>query len=371
MTDVVRRALATAVGARVPVLLWGGPGIGKTSAVREMADVSELPCEVVIASIREPSDFAGLPVVAADGGGVSLAAPQWAERLAEAGRGVLFLDEVSTAPPAVQAALLRVVLERSVGDLELPDGVAVVAAANPPDQAADGWDLAAALANRFCHLEWTLEPREWADGLLAGFTAMQVPSFAGNELDHHLPVAQSLVSAFVVARPHLMYAPPRDAAGAGLAWPSPRAWAMAARLLAAAEVAEAAQEVKVTLVAGCVGVATAAEFFAWSTDLELPDPEAVLADPNSYQVPDRGDRAYASLAAIVGAVLANNTPARWEAAWHAIAAGVRDGKADIAVAAVRTLVQHRPAGAQPPRDLLVTLTPVLRTAGLFEQLSRG
>src|SRR5262245_62386462 len=90
------------------------------------------PCEVVIASIREPSDFAGLPVVVADGG-VRFAPPRWARRLHGAGRGVLFLDEISTAPPAVQAALLRVVLERVVGDLELPAAVAVVAAANPPE----------------------------------------------------------------------------------------------------------------------------------------------------------------------------------------------------------------------------------------------
>lgn len=132
-------ALALAVGARVPVLLWGGPGTGKSSAVRDLAAAMSWPCEVVIASIREPSDFAGLPVVA--DGGVRFAPPRWARRLHAAGHGILFLDEITTAPPAVQAALLRVVLERVVGDLELPADVAVVAAANPPEQAADGWDL--------------------------------------------------------------------------------------------------------------------------------------------------------------------------------------------------------------------------------------
>src|SRR5689334_24270832 len=79
-----------------------------------MAEVMGLPCETVIASSREPSDFAGLPIVV--GGEVRFAPPAWARRLAEAGRGLLFLDELSTAPPAVQAALLRVVLERAVGD---------------------------------------------------------------------------------------------------------------------------------------------------------------------------------------------------------------------------------------------------------------
>ena len=135
-----------------------------------------LPCETVIASIREPSDFAGLPIVVGDG--VRFAPPAWARRLAEAGHGLLFLDELSTAPPAVQAALLRVVLERAVGDLTLPDEVAVVAAANPPEQAADGWDLSAPLANRLCHLAWQTDPRAVADGLAGGWAAPVVPGAA-------------------------------------------------------------------------------------------------------------------------------------------------------------------------------------------------
>ncbi|MBO0821353.1 MAG: AAA family ATPase, partial [Nocardiopsaceae bacterium] len=166
-------ALGLAVAARVPVLLWGAPGTGKTSAIRAMAEAMGLPCETVIASIREPSDFAGLPVVS--GQVVSFAPPRWAQRLAEAGTGILFLDELSTAPPAVQAALLRVVLERTVGDLTLPPDVAVVAAANPPEQAADGWDLSAPLANRLCHLSWETTPRSIADGLAAGWAAPFVP----------------------------------------------------------------------------------------------------------------------------------------------------------------------------------------------------
>src|SRR3974377_1829443 len=135
-------ALGVAVAAGVPVLLWGAPGTGKTSAIRGMAQAMDLPCETVIASIREPSDFAGLPIVVG-GQTVQFAPPAWARRLAEAGHGLLFLDERATPPPAWQASLLGVVLERAVGDLTLPEEVAVVAAANPPEQAADGWDLSA------------------------------------------------------------------------------------------------------------------------------------------------------------------------------------------------------------------------------------
>ena len=117
----------------------------------------------MIGSIREPADFAGLPVVI--DGAVQMAPPLWARRLAAAGHGLLFLDELTTAPPAVQAAMLRVVLERVVGDLSLPEAVRVVAAANPPEEAADGWQLSAPLANRLVHLDWPVEAKAVSRGI--------------------------------------------------------------------------------------------------------------------------------------------------------------------------------------------------------------
>src|ERR671928_1425190 len=194
-------ALAIAVAARVPVLLWGAPGTGKTSVVRAMADALGWPCETVIAAIREPSDFAGLPVVTE--GDVRMAPPRWAQRLAAAGRGLLFLDEISTAPPAVQAALLRVVLEGVVGHLDLPDGVVVVAAANPPEQAADGWDLSAPLANRFVHLDWTVEPAAFAQGLAGGWEAPVVPILPDG-WESGVALTRGLISAFISVRPGLV-----------------------------------------------------------------------------------------------------------------------------------------------------------------------
>src|SRR5204862_102481 len=144
---------------------------------------------------------------------VRFAPPAWARRLAEAGRGVLFLDELSTAPPAVQAALLRVVLERAVGDLTLPDQVAVVAAANPPEQAADGWDLSAPLANRFCHLDWPLEARVVSDGFVSGWPTPAPPKLHDGWVSR-IPVARSWVAAFLTARPELTPAAPDVAAAA-------------------------------------------------------------------------------------------------------------------------------------------------------------
>jgi hypothetical protein len=358
--DAAVTALGVAVAARVPVLLWGAPGTGKTSTIRAMAEKMGWPCETVIASIREPSDFAGLPVVV--GHGVRFAPPGWAQRLAEAGRGLLFLDELSTAPPAVQAALLRVVLERVVGDLALPEDVAVVAAANPPEQAADGWDLSAPLANRLCHLAWEIDPRAVADGLAGGWAPPNVPALPGR-WEAGVGLARGLVAAFLHVRPALACAPPADAASAGRGWPSPRTWDMAARLLAAGDAAETGEEARSALVRGCVGEGAGVEFLAWLVEMDLPDPEAVLADPASFVLPKRGDRAYAAVAAVAAVVAADPTPQRWVAGWQVLGQAA-SGAPDVAAVAARTLARCRPDGIPPPAEVKL-FAPVLRDAGLL------
>jgi hypothetical protein len=360
--DTTVEALGVAVAAKVPVLLWGAPGTGKTSAIRAMAEAANLPCETVIAAIREPSDFSGLPVIV--DGVVHFAPPRWAERLAQTkeGEGILFLDEISTAPPAVQAALLRVVLERVVGDLALPEGIVVVAAANPPELAADGWDLSAPLANRFCHLDWTVEAMGFAQGIAGGWKAPKVPALPAT-WQEHLPLARGMVSAFIAVRPALALDVPTDAARAGRGWPSPRTWEMAARLWTAADVAGASQEAKAQLVAGAVGDAAAIQLLTWQAEMDLPDPEDLLANPDTIDLPTRGDRAYAVLSAVAAAVAANPTLERWNAGWKVLArAGER--APDVAAVAARVLAQCRPPGAQAPPEVKLFL-PLLKDAGLL------
>ena len=359
-SSVTLEALGVAVAARVPVLLWGAPGTGKTTAIRAMAEAVGMPCETVIASIREPSDFAGLPIVTDDD--VHFAPPRWARRLAEQERGLLFLDEISTAPPAVQAALLRVVLERVVGDLELPQGVVVVAAANPPEQAADGWDLSAPLANRFCHLEWAVDAQSISEGLALGWETAAVPDLP-EDWERGIRRASGMVAAFLPIRPLLACKVPKDGSSAGRGWPSPRTWDMAARLLTACDASKASAGVRSALVTGAVGDGAAVEFLSWLIEMDLPDPEAVLADPDAFVLPERGDRAYAVLTSVAAAVVADTTPERWLAGWRVLAVAGRDAP-DVAAMAARMLASCRPGGTPAPPEAAV-FAPLLKAAKLW------
>ncbi len=381
-------ALSTAVAANLPVILWGAPGTGKTSAVLAMGRRLGLPVEVVVGSIREPSDFAGLPMLR--DGRTWFAPPRWAERLAASGHGILFLDELTTAPPAVQAAMLRVVLERTVGDLTLPGQVRIVAAANPPEQAADGWDLSAPLANRLIHLDWQITAASVTEGFTTGFAPPDRPPFSS--AGHPAPGltkspefesnrwpwdgcapdkgsvgrAKALVGAFLRVRPELVLAVPD---GPARAWPSPRTWELAATALACtsgtactAGTEAAAQRVRAELVVGAVGEAAGYELLSWIRDLDLPDPETLLTDP-AAPLPERVDRMHAVLGSVVAHVMADGGTESWQRAWTLIGR-VADRAPDVAASAARSLAACRPSGAVLPVAVL-ELAAILRMAGLM------
>ena len=279
----------------------------------------------------------------------------------------MFFDEVSCAAPATQAALLRVCCDRVVGDLALPPETVILAAANPAGVAADGWELAPPMANRFCHLDWRLPADVVAAGFLQGWPAPRVPTLP-DDLTAELAQAKALVSSYLRVRPGDVSVLPKDPVQAGRAFPTPRTWEYAARLMAVCSAAGVSEEVRRVVVAGVVGEAAALQLLTYLSELDLPDPEQVLAAPDELVLPERGDRAYAVLAAVVAAVLSDCTPERWSAGVRAVSQAAVQGQADVGAAAMAALVRNRPSvkGTVVPLPAEIKdFVPVLERAGLL------
>ncbi|MFF2522672.1 AAA family ATPase [Streptomyces liangshanensis] len=364
--DEQLEALTLAVAADLPVLLWGEPGIGKTAALTQLAASLDLPLTTVIASVHEPTDFSGLPIVGDDPAvrGVPMAPPQWAVELVRAGRGLLFLDELSTATPAVQAALLRVVLERRVGALQLPPDVRIVAAANPSASAADGWELSPPLANRFVHLYWVHDKDVVVRGLGGVWPRAELPRLDPARLPEAVAYARRVVCGFLEVRPTLIHRLPSTETRRGGAWPSPRSWEAALALLAFGTAASVSREVLALLVRGTVGDGPGLELLAHVDRMDLPDPESLLADPAAAELPERGDLRQAALEAVVAAVGARPERARWEAGWAVLVRALETGAPDLLVAPASVLASLRRDDWEVPEavERLVGVIDVSRRA---------
>lgn len=250
-------SLITKLPVEQAVLLLGPPGTAKTSCARAVGAATG-PNGVV--EVRDlcahlPEDLLGLPY--REDGVTRYAPPAWLARLAEPGTvGVLVLDDLSAAPPSVQTAAFKLVLERRAGDLALAEGVRVIATGNRREDKSGASLLPAALRNRTLILELVPDLEEWAAWAL------------GNGV-------HELVPAFLRFRPALLSVSPRDADARG-AFPSPRAWAALGRSLRGLGETPHVFE----LAAGYVGEGAATEFTAFCRlHKDLPDPRHVLRDP--------------------------------------------------------------------------------------------
>lgn len=364
--DEALQALGICISARIPVLLWGNPGEGKTAAVESAAQLG-WHVETVIITHSEPSDFAGLPVLRPDGT-VELAPPGWAKRLADhQGRSIAFFDEFSTASPSLQAAALRPLTHYEVGSIQLPDTVSFVAAANPADVAAAGWELAAPTASRFVHLDWGLPYEVFAEGLVTNrWPALPVYE---EPLDHNrlLHEEEVLVAGFLRARESQLSVIPTTATDRGRAFPTPRTWHYAVRLSAFARAVGTTENVRRLLVAGCVGDSAAHEYLRWAAAQDLPDPDLLLNDPGSIDLGGmRADRVYVMLQSVLGAFFRRPTAERWVAAVEVCARAAEQTGIDPAVPAIRSLMRPgtRPDGAAVPSAIKI-FAPTLALAGLL------
>ncbi|HEB99994.1 MAG TPA: MoxR family ATPase, partial [Thiotrichales bacterium] len=150
MTVLEREFTSTAEGHHTPVMVWGPPGVGKSQMIAQIGERHGVPVIDIRLSQMEPSDLRGIPFRSGDFVEWSVPAilPD-GERHGE--RGILFLDEITSAPPSVSAAAYQLILDRRLGEYRVPDGWAIFAAGNRQGDRGVTYTMPAPLANRFSH----------------------------------------------------------------------------------------------------------------------------------------------------------------------------------------------------------------------------
>ncbi|WP_028987548.1 AAA family ATPase [Thermicanus aegyptius] len=319
--------------ANIPVLLWGEPGVGKSSFVESLGEEFGIPVKTLIGSSMDPTDVMGLPRL--EGEFTRHAPLAWAKEFIEKGKGIVFVDELTTVPPAVQAPLLQLVLNKRLGDMQLPTDVRVVAAANPPDQAVGGYELDPPMANRFVHVEWNMDASEFADGIMSGF--FYRPPVLPEGWEAGKGKYNALVSAFIKRRPDLL-SKTKIENPAFPSFPTPRSWAsLLVPALAALEAAEMGEDEMLVAASGAVGRGTALEFFTFVREVDLPDPDQFLRDPKTFHLTGRGDRDYAIVNSVVAAAIRHNNIKSWMAAWEVLGRTAEQGSPAIGASGAQAL----------------------------------
>jgi len=252
-----KASIKHALKKKRPIFLWGAPGIGKSDIVRQVCDgFSNSHLIDIRLSLWEPTDIKGIPYFDSNAGTMTWGAPSELpseEFAAQYDNIVLFLDEMNSAAPAVQAAAYQLILNRRVGEYKLPDNVMIVAAGNRDADKGVTYRMPAPLANRFVHLELAVNFDDWF--------AWAVENGEHTDVVGYLTFAKKDLYDFDPKSPSRSFA-------------TPRSWSFVSELLED----DLDENTTTDLVAGAVGEGLAVKFMAHrKVAANMPNPTDILA----------------------------------------------------------------------------------------------
>lgn len=268
--------LAHAIAARLPILITGAPGVGKSDIVTQAAIAADADIIISHPAVADPTDAKGLPWPSKDGDHATfLPFGELAQALKAEKPTVWFLDDLGQATPAVQASFMQLLLARRVNRHVLPDCVTFVAATNRRTDRAGVSGILEPVKSRFATI---VELRPTLD------------DWCGWGLSNGVPAE---LVAFMRFKPDLLHA--FDATADLTNSPSPRTWHSVAKLMKA----NLPPALEYPAFSGAVGEGAATEFLAFLRVFrELPNIDAILVDPDSQEIPTQPSVLYAVSAAL-------------------------------------------------------------------------
>jgi hypothetical protein len=286
-------------GHHTPVMLWGAPGIGKSQIISQVAIEHNVPMIDIRLSQMEPSDLRGIPFK--NGDLVDWSIPSLLPDAARHGeQGILFLDEITSAPPTVSAAAYQLILDRRLGDYVVPEGWVIFAAGNRQGDRGVTYSMPAPLANRFSHYELDVNLDDW------------VAWAYKNNIDER-------IIGFLRYRPEHLFE--FDPAHNPVAFPSPRTWEFTHRAL---QKFDDNLNLFRQAASACVGEVAGVEVATFIEHLEdLPDLDAIV-NGESVSIPDAIDLQYAICSALVGRAISVKDKDNVKQVWGNILNFARD-----------------------------------------------
>ncbi len=275
------KSLEKLIESQIPVFVWGSPGIGKSSIIKQIATDKGLEFVDLRLSLLDPTDLKGIPFFDKDKHEAVWASPNFLPKNPDS-KGILFLDEINTAPPSVQASAYQLVLDRKVGDYELPKGWSIVAAGNHESDRGVVYRMPPPLANRFVHLNMEVSFEDWKGWAYSNGIDSSIIAF--------LHYDESNLFDF-------------DPSKNQKSFPTPRSWEYVHRVLAS----NIESALLMEIISGAVGSESATAFMSFRKVMSrLPDIEKLL-NGEELEVEHDSQVLFALIAGIISNIKQNSS----------------------------------------------------------------
>lgn len=274
--EQLKKLIKTSYNKKMPLMIHGKIGIGKSSLVRQVAQEIAQQQKIQYsegndyenekqfhlidrrASQMDAVDIMGIPNFDKENKTTIWYIPDW---LPKKGKGIIFADELNLAPPSVQSSFYSLILDRKVGSYELPDGFVVIAAGNLATDKSHSFEMAAPLNNRFIHCElMTPSIEQWTSWAMENKIDPRVLTFLNYKISYLHKFSENQI---------------------GHAFPTPRTWSYVSNLIKGVK---DLKELKL-LSATAVGDGVATEFKSFIKLQDKFDIEKILKDPDSFVPP--------------------------------------------------------------------------------------